>query len=120
MEARAKAKYIRTSPRKARLVLDLIRGRDAGEAINLLRFTKKRIAREVQKVLRSAIANAEGKSETIDVDQLYVSAAYAEDGPRGRRIRPAPMGRAHPYVRRSCHIVVQVAEKAGTAAAPTA
>jgi len=118
MEARAKAKYIRMSPRKARLVLDLIRGRDAGEAINLLRFTKKRVAREVQKVLRSAIANAEGKSETIDVDQLYVSGAYAEDGPRGRRIRPAPMGRAHPYQRRTCHIVVEVAEKANAGTAP--
>ena len=118
MEARAKAKYIRTSPRKARLVLDLIRGRGAGEAINLLRFTKKRVAHEVGKVLRSAIANAEGKSETVDVDQLYVSKAYAEDGPRARRIRPAPMGRAHPYQRRSCHIVVHVAEKAGTEAAP--
>jgi large subunit ribosomal protein L22 len=114
MEAKAKAKYVRTSPRKARLVLDLIRGRNAGEAINLLRFTKKRVAREVQKVLRSAIANAEGKSETIDADQLYVSEAYAQDGPRARRIRPAPMGRAHPYQRRSCHIVVAVAEKAAS------
>ncbi len=120
MEAKAKAKYIRSSPRKARLVLDLIRGRDAGQAVNLLRFTKKRVASEVQKVLRSAIANAEGKSETVDVDQLYVSEAYAEDGPRARRIRPAPMGRAHPYQRRTCHIVVKVAEKAGgQAAAPT-
>ena len=118
MEARAEAKYIRMSPRKARLVLDMIRGRDAGEAMNLLRFTKKRVAHEVQKVLRSAIANAEGKSETIDVDQLYVSDAYAGDGPRAKRIRPAPMGRAHPYQRRSCHIVVKVAEKAGAAAAP--
>ena len=112
MEARAEAKFIRVSPRKARLVLDLIRGRDAGDAVNLLRFTKKRVAREVQKVLRSAIANAEGKSETIDVDQLYVLDAYANDGPRGKRIRPAPMGRAHPYQRRTCHIVVKVAEKA--------
>ncbi len=111
MEARAKAKYIRTSPRKAGLVCALIRGRDAGEAMNLLRFTKKRVAVQVQKVLRSAIANAEGKSETIDVDQLYVSEAYAQDGSRGRRIRPAPMGRAHPYQRRTCHIVVKVAEK---------
>ena len=118
MDAIAKAKYVRTSPRKARLVLNLIRGRDAGEAINLLRFTKKRIARDVQKVLRSAIANAEGKSETIDVDQLYVSEAYAEDGPRGRRIRPAPMGGAHPYQGRSCHIIVKVAEKAAAQAAP--
>ena len=111
MEARAEAKFIRMSPRKARLVLDLIRGRDAGDAMNLLRFTKKRAAREVQKVLHSAIANAEGKSETIDVDQLFVLDAYANDGPRGKRIRPAPMGRAHPYQRRSCHIVVKVAEK---------
>ena len=117
MEARATAKYIRSSPRKARLVLGLIRGMDAGEAISLLRFTKKRMAKEVEKVLRSAIANAEGKSETIDVDDLYVSEAYANDGPRGRRIRPAPMGRAHPYQRRTCHIVVKVAEKVASAPA---
>jgi large subunit ribosomal protein L22 len=117
MEASATAKYIRSSPRKARLVLDLIRGRDAGEAMNLLRFTNKRMAKEVEKVLRSAIANAEGKSETVDVDDLYVSEAYANDGPRGRRIRPAPMGRAHPYQRRTCHIVVKVAEKVESAPA---
>ena len=111
MEARATAKYVRSSPRKARLVLDLIRGMGAGEAMSLLRFTKKRMAKDVEKVLRSAIANAEGKSETIDVDDLYVAEAYANDGPRGKRIRPAPMGRAHPYQRRTCHIVVKVAEK---------
>ena len=115
MDARATAKYVRSSPRKARLVLDLIRGRDAGEAMNLLRFTKKRMAKEVEKVLRSAIANVEGKSETIDVDDLYVSEAYANDGPRGKRIRPAPMGRAHSYQRRTCHIVVKVAEKVASA-----
>ena len=115
MQARAVAKYVRSSPRKARLVLDLIRGREAGDAMNLLRFTKKRLAREVEKVLRSAIANAEGKSETVDVDDLYVSEAYANDGPRARRIRPAPMGRAHPYQRRTCHIVVEVTEKHETA-----
>ena len=111
MKARAEAKYIRVSPRKARLVLDLIRGRDAGEAMNLLRFTKKRVAHEVEKVLRSAIANIEGKSETVDVDNLYVAEAYASDGPRAKRIRPAPMGRAHRYQRRTSHLVVQVAEK---------
>ena len=80
-------------------------------------FTKKRMAKEVEKVLRSAIANAEGKSETIDVDDLYVSEAYANDGPRAKRIRPAPMGRAHPYQRRTCHIVVKVAEKVASAPA---
>ncbi len=120
MESRAEAKYIRVSPRKARLVLDLIRGKGAGEAMSLLRFTRKRVAHEVEKVLRSAIANAEGKSETVDVDNLYVSEAYANDGPRGKRIRPAPMGRAHRYQRRTSHIVVRVAEKTGTGALPPA
>lgn len=122
MEAKAEAKYIRVSPRKARLVLDLIRGKNAGEALNLLRFTKKRVAREVGKVLHSAIANAESKAEakaeTVDVDSLYVSAAYANDGPRGKRMRPAPMGRGHSYQRRTSHIVVQVAGKEKTEATP--
>ena len=118
MEARAEAKYIRVSPQKARLVLALIRGKGAGDAMNLLRFTKKRVAHEVEKVLRSAIANAEGKSETVDVDNLYVSAAYANEGPRAKRIRPAPMGRAHRYQRRTSHIVVQVAGKETTEATP--
>src|SRR3990167_701489 len=120
MEARAQAKFVRVSPRKARLVLDLIRGRDAGVAMHLLRFTKKRVAQEVAKVLRSAIANAEGKSETVDVDNLYVSAAYANDGPRAKRVRPAPMGRAFRYQRRTSHIIVRVAEKRETAALPAA
>ena len=111
MEARAEARYVRVSPRKARLVLDLIRGRAAGDAMNFLRFTKKRVADQVAKVLRSAIANAEGKSETVDVDDLYVSEAYANDGPRAKRIRPAPMGRAFRYQRRTAHIIVKVAEK---------
>jgi large subunit ribosomal protein L22 len=115
MEARAECKYARISPRKARLVLDQIRGKDAGAALNLLRFTKKRVAEEVGRVLRSAIANAEGKSETVDVDNLYVSAAYANDGPRAKRIRPAPMGRAFRYQRRTSHIIVKVTEKKATA-----
>ena len=116
MEARAESKFVRVSPRKARLVLDMIRGKDAGLAMNVLRFTKKRIADEVAKVLRSAIANAEGKSETVDVDDLYVSEAYANDGPRAKRIRPAPMGRAFRYQRRTAHIIVEVAEKHKTEA----
>ena len=99
------------SPRKARLVLDLIRGMGAGEAMNLLRFTKKHVAKDVEKTLRSAIANAEGKSDTVDVDDLVVAEAFAGDGLRGKRLRPAPMGRAHGYVRRTCHITVKVAER---------
>jgi large subunit ribosomal protein L22 len=111
MEARAEARYIRVSPQKARLVIDLIRGQKAGDAINILRSTNKRIAPTVEKVLRSAIANAENKSDAVDVDQLVVSEAYVNEGPRMKRIRPAPMGRAYRYQRRISHIVVAVAEK---------
>ena len=111
MEAVAKAKYVRGSPQKARLVVDLIRGKFAGEALNILRFTKKRAAHEVAKVLRSAIANAENRSEGVDVDKLFVKEAWVEEGPRMKRIRPAPMGRAYRYQRRLAHILVRVEEK---------
>jgi large subunit ribosomal protein L22 len=111
MEARAEARYIRISPQKARLVVDLIRGARAGDAINILRSTNKRIAPTVEKVLRSAIANAENKSEDVDVDSLVVSEAYVNEGPRMKRLRPAPMGRAYRYQRRISHIVVAVAAK---------
>jgi len=108
MEARATAKYLRVSPQKARLVVDLIRGQNAGAALDTLRFTKKRIAQEVIKVLQAAIANAEQKSEGVDVDELVVAKAYVNEGPRMKRIRPAPMGRAYRYQRRSAHITVVV------------
>jgi large subunit ribosomal protein L22 len=99
------------SPQKARLVVDLIRGRKANDAIITLRSTNKRIAPAVEKVLHSAIANATNQDEDVDVDNLYVSEAYVNDGPRMKRIRPAPMGRAYRYQRRLAHIVVKVAEK---------
>lgn len=111
MEARATAKYIRVSPQKARLVVDLIRGKNAGQAVNMLRFTKKRVSAEVAKVLRSAISNAEQKSENVDVDRLVVTRAYVNEGPRMKRIRPAPMGRAYRYQRRMSHITVVVEER---------
>jgi len=111
MEATAQSKYLRMSPQKVRLVVDLIRGQDAGEALNILRFTKKRATREVEKVLRSAIANAEQKSENVDVDRLVVAKAYVDDGPRAKRIRPAPMGRAYRYQRRMSHVTVVVEER---------
>jgi len=107
----ASSKYLRLSPQKVRLVVDLIRGHDAGEALNILRFTKKRATHEVEKVLRSAIANAEQKNENLDVDRLFVARAYVDDGPRAKRIRPAPMGRAYRYQRRMCHVTVVVGEK---------
>jgi large subunit ribosomal protein L22 len=109
--ARAEARYIRMSAQKARLVVDLIRGQQAGKAITILRSTNKRIAPMVEKVLRSAIANAENKNNDIDVDRLFVSEAYVNEGPRMKRIRPAPMGRAYRYQRRISHIVVAVSEK---------
>ena len=110
MEARAEARYIRVSPQKARLVVDLIRGRNAGQALTILQSTNKRIALSVEKVLRSAIANAQNRSTDVDVDKLVVSEAYVNEGPRSRRVRPAPMGRAYRYQRRVSHIAVTVAE----------
>src|SRR5580692_6052140 len=110
MEAKAEARYIRTSPQKIRLVIDLIRGLKAGDAINVLRATNKRVAPSVEKVLRSAIANAENRSTDVDVDKLFVTEAYVNEGPRMKRVRPAPMGRAYRYQRRSAHIVVKVGD----------
>ena len=115
MQARAEARYIRISAQKARLVVDLIRGRQAGEAINILRSTNKRIAPAVEKVLRSAIANAENRFENVDVDELKVTEAYVNEGPRMKRIRPAPMGRAYRYQRRMAHIVVAVGDRKAAA-----
>jgi large subunit ribosomal protein L22 len=115
MEVKAEARYIRVSAQKARLVVDLIRGRKANDAIITLRTVNKRIAPAVEKVLHSAIANAQNQAEKnnedLDVDQLYVSEAYVNEGPRQKRVRPAPMGRAYRIQKRTSHIVVKVAEK---------
>ena len=116
MQVKAEARYIRTSPQKVRLVVDLIRGHKAGEAINILKTTNKRIAPSVEKVLRSAIANAENRHNDVDVDQLFVTEAYVNEGPRMKRVRPAPMGRAYRYQRRMSHIVVKVGDKAAPVA----
>jgi len=112
VEAHATAKYIRTSAQKAGLVLDLIRGRDVNHALATLRFARKGVARDIEKVLRSAIANAQNKDGFGgDVDQLFVSACFANQGPSQKRIRPAPMGRAFRVVKRTAHLTVKVAEK---------
>jgi large subunit ribosomal protein L22 len=114
-EFRAEAKFQRVSPQKARLVLELIKGRRVEDAINTIVFTKKGCAPLVEKVLRSALQNANYLSEEqgldVDVDNLYVKTAVANDGPRMKRIRPAPMGRAYRYQRRLSHIVISVAER---------
>src|SRR5579871_3087971 len=115
-EFRAEAKFQRVSPQKARLVLDLIKGRRVEEALNTVAFTKKSVAPLVEKVLRSALQNANYLSQEqgldVDVDNLYVKNAIVNEGPRMKRIRPAPMGRAYRYQRRLSHIVVAVAERA--------
>jgi large subunit ribosomal protein L22 len=114
IEGMANARFIRVSPQKARLVIDLIRGQRAEAALQTLRFTKKRVAREVEKTLRSAIANAERKAddsgESLDVDALFVTRCFVNEGPRWKRMRPAPMGRGFRYQKRTSHIVVEVAE----------
>jgi large subunit ribosomal protein L22 len=115
-EFRAEARFQRVSPQKARLVLDLIKGRGVEEALNTVAFTKKAVAPLVEKVLRSALQNATHLAQEqgldVDIDNLYVKSAIANEGPRMKRIRPAPMGRAYRYQRRLAHIAVSLAERA--------
>jgi large subunit ribosomal protein L22 len=112
VEAHATAKYVRTSAQKAGLVMDLIRGRDVNLALATLRHARKGIAHDVEKVLRSAIANAQQKDGFGgDVDRLFVSACYANQGPSMKRVRPAPMGRAFRIVKRTAHLTVRVTER---------
>src|SRR5256714_12674280 len=123
IEAHATAKYVRTSAQKAGLVMDLIRGRDVNHALATLKFARKGIARDIEKVLRSAIANAQQKDGFGgDVDRLFVTACYANQGPSQKRIRPAPMGRAFRVLKRTAHLTVRVAEHAPriVAASPSA
>jgi large subunit ribosomal protein L22 len=119
VQAHATAKYVRTSAQKAGLVLDLIRGRDVNAALATLRFARKGVARDIEKVLRSAIANASHKDGFGgDVERLFVNACYANQGPSQKRIRPAPMGRAFRIVKRTAHLTVQVSERPVHISAP--
>jgi large subunit ribosomal protein L22 len=120
MEFRAEMRYLRVSPQKARLVLDLIKGRRVEDARNTLLFTKKRVAAHVGKLLQSALDNANflsaEKNLDVDIDNLYVKSAIANDGPRMKRIRPAPQGRAYRYQRRISHITLVLEERGNGAA----
>src|SRR5690242_6289689 len=115
MEFTASSKYVRVSPQKARLVLDLIKGRRVEDALNTLAFTKKGIAPNIHKLLRSAVENANyansEKGADVEIDNLFVKRAVANDGPRMKRIRPAPMGRAYRYQRRISHLIIVLGEK---------
>ena len=107
----ATLRYLGTSAQKTRLVVDLIRGRDVGEALSTLRFTKKAVASEIAGLLNSAVANAHQKRQDIDVDRLFVHTAFVDGGPSQKRIQPAPMGRAFRILKRSCHVTIGLGER---------
>jgi len=111
MEATATLKYLKASPQKVRLVADLVRGKKVDEALHILQFTKKSCAKDLEKLLRSAIANAENKEAGADVDDLVVSKIYVNEGPREKRVQPAPMGRAYRVQKRKSHITVHVSDE---------
>jgi large subunit ribosomal protein L22 len=112
VRAQATAKYVRTSAQKAGLVCDLIRGKDINRALSALQFSKKSVARDVAKVLRSAVANAQQQDGfSGDVERLFVSKAHADNGPSMKRVRPAPMGRAFRIIKRTAHLTVEVTER---------
>lgn len=116
IQAHATAKYVRTSAQKAKLVLDQIRGQDVNQALGTLRFSRKGVARAIEKVLRSAVANVQQREGFDgDVDRLYVAACFANQGPSMKRVRPAPMGRAFRVLKRTAHLTVAVAEREGAA-----
>ena len=111
MEATATLKYLKASPQKVRLVADLVRGKKVEEALAILRFTRKGCAKDLEKLLRSAVANAENKENAPDVDELVVSKIYVNEGPREKRIQPAPMGRAFRIQKRKAHVTVHVSDE---------
>lgn len=111
MEATATLRYLKVSPQKVRLVADLVRGKKVEEAIQILRFTKKTSAKDLEKLLRSAVANAENTEGGVDVDELVVSKIYVNEGPREKRVLPAPMGRAYRIQKRQSHITVHLSDE---------
>ncbi|HEX7706765.1 MAG TPA: 50S ribosomal protein L22 [Thermoanaerobaculia bacterium] len=111
MEATATLKYLKASPQKVRLVADLVRGKKVEEALSILRFTRKGCAKDLEKLLRSAVANAENKENAPDVDELVVSKIYVNEGPREKRVQPAPMGRAYQIQKRKAHVTVHVSDE---------
>ncbi|MGN6182921.1 MAG: 50S ribosomal protein L22 [Thermoanaerobaculia bacterium] len=111
MEATATLRYLKASPQKVRLVADLVRGKKVEEALAILRFTRKSCAKDLEKLLRSAVANAENKEAGADVDELVVSKIYVNEGPREKRIQPAPMGRAYRIQKRKSHVTVHVSDE---------
>ena len=118
METRAVLKFVRVPPRKARLVVDLIRGQDVGQALTIVRFTPKRAARIVEKLLRSAMANAQHNHGVRDVERLFVKAVTVDEGPRSKRWVPRAMGRATPIQKRTSHITIVLEERPASYSLP--
>lgn len=113
-EARATLRYLKAAPQKVRLVVDLVRGKPVTEALAILRFSNKVVAKDLGKLLRSAVANAE-QTEVGEMEDLFVSRAFVDGGPSLKRIRPAPMGRAFRYLHRTCHVTFHVQRVEGRA-----
>ena len=111
MEARATLRYLKASPQKVRLIADTVRGRKVEEALGILRFTKKTAAKDLEKLLRSAVANAEQSEAGVDVDELVVAKIYVNEGPREKRIQPASMGRAFRILKRQSHVTIHVSDE---------
>ena len=111
MEATATLRYLKASPQKVRLIVDLVRGKKVEEALQILRFTRKAAAKDLEKLVRSAVANAENKDNAPDVDDLVVSKIYVNEGPREKRVQPAPMGRAYRIQKRKAHVTVHVSDE---------
>ena len=110
MEVKAQARFIRIAPRKARIVMDLIRGKNVKEALGILRYTPRRGSKIIEKVLNSAIANAENNNE-MNRDELFISKAYVDEGPTLKRFRPRAQGRASRIRKRTSHITVMLQER---------
>ena len=113
MEVRAQLRFLRATPRKVRLVADLIRGKGVQEAVNILHLTNKHAAKDLEKLLKSAIANAENRDEPVDVDRLFVKEVMVDGGPTMKRFRPAPMGRGFRVLKRSSHVTVKLDTRKG-------
>ena len=113
MEVTARLRYLRGSAQKVRLVANLIRGKNAQDAVHILDVTNKAAAQHVQKCLKSAIANAENRDEHVDIDRLYVKEIFVDRGPMAKRVRPAPMGRAYRVLRRHSHITIKLDTRKG-------
>ena len=113
MEATATLRYLKASPQKVRLIVDLVRGKKVDEALSILRFTNKTVARDLEKLVRSAVANAENKETNVDTDELVVSKIYVNEGPREKRVQPAPMGRAYRILKRQSHVTIKLDTRKG-------